>query len=216
MHIFGRYCDHGYQFELLREEEQGAHSITPVFDCTPRRQQPGLPVRANSCRPRGPSPTFRSRPAPRRRRTAGKLAPSDVRALACQSYGVISPGRVPVGTGGPILANCPFAAPTQTARKLLHSEPLTCRWAELNGNFCVSLPQRGEREKPCYRDSAKVYRTNWTGTGTAARACPIGRCKSALLLSEVCPCQLVEACKKTIYPFLETSYPIFPNQRAAE
>jgi hypothetical protein len=28
MHLFGRYCDHDYQFELLSEEERGAHSIT--------------------------------------------------------------------------------------------------------------------------------------------------------------------------------------------
>jgi len=28
MHLFDRYSDHDYQFELLGEEERGAHSIS--------------------------------------------------------------------------------------------------------------------------------------------------------------------------------------------
>jgi hypothetical protein len=42
-HLFDRNCDHDYQFELLSEEERGAHSISSVFYCTPWRFPPKLP-----------------------------------------------------------------------------------------------------------------------------------------------------------------------------
>jgi hypothetical protein len=37
MHLFGRNLDHDYYFELLREEERDAQSITRCSYCTPWR-----------------------------------------------------------------------------------------------------------------------------------------------------------------------------------